>query len=767
MNYLKKSLGFLSAVALTITAIGCDDKIAESDSIPESSVAETTAVESAEPETTTATESDSEPLASPPKKITYEYGKVFSSRDLNPEFDNITAEIALNGDSASCKHSGVAIDGSVVTITQEGIYRLSGKLDDGQIIVNAPDAKVQLILDNADITCSNSSAIYGVDSKKIFVSLAENSVNSLTDGENYTYADESKQEPDACIFSGDSLTINGSGTLNINSSLSGIHGKDDIVITGGNINITSDGDGIKGKDYVAVADGNISIESGEDGIKSTNTSDSSLGYVYIQDGGFSINSAQDGIQAETDLIILDGNFDITSGGGSENSTKTHSDDFGGIGGGMGKGFGGGRFNDNFNRGDFGDMSIPDDFNPQDFENMTPPDGFNQQDFENMTPPDGFNQQDFENMTPPDGFNQQDFENMTPPDGFNQQDFENMTPPDGFNQQDFENMTPPEMQENQTDTTTSTVSTKGLKGGSSVNIIGGEFTVNSASNAVHSENVVISGDKLTLTTGNKGIHADSNIYIDGGEINITNSYEGIEGAVINVSGGDLTVNATDDGFNASDGVTNQDGMGTYSEGVALNISGGNVYVNADGDGLDSNGDMTISGGTVIVDGPTNGGNGALDGNNEIVVTGGTLIAVGISQMAECPGNSSTQYTVSATFDSTQQSGTSVKLVDENGGEIISFTSAKTFDNIIISSPDILKDKTYTFYLDDSESESFTASEIISTIGRQSQMGGGFGGMGGNFGGRDKDDFQPPNNENGESNMPDRKFGGMHKNADTNL
>lgn len=722
-NSLKKSFGFLTAFILTVTTMGCNDKTTESENstIPESSVSESLADETTEVPTTSETEvPDTEPLASPPKKITYEYADVFSDRDLNPDFDNITAEIRLNGNSAVCDNDGVKIENSLVTITKEGVYKFSGTLDDGQIIVNAPDAKVQIILDNADITCSTSSAIYGIDSKKIFISLAENSVNNLTDSKNYTYDDETNQEPDACIFSRDSLTINGTGILNINSGLDGIHSKDDIVITGGNINITSDGDGIKGKDYVAVADGNISINSGEDGIKSTNINDTSSGYVYIQNGGFTINSAQDGIQAETDLIILDGIFDITSGGGSENSTKTHFDDFKGMGG----SFGGGRFNHDNHDFDF----------------------------------------DFDKMTPPDGFNQQDFDSMIPPDGFMPHDDS-----DAISSATTDSTEP----ETKTTDSTSSESTKGLKGGSSVNIIGGEFTVNSADDAVHSANVVISGDNLTLTAGDDGIHADSNIYIDGGTIDITDSYEGIEGAVIKISGGDIKIKSSDDGINASDGVTNQNGMGIYSDSVQLNISGGTVYVNAEGDGLDSNGDMTISGGIVIIDGPTNGGNGALDGNNGIVVTGGTLIAAGSSQMAEYPNNSSIQYTVSATFESTQQAGTSVKLLDENGSEIINFTSAKTFDNIVISSPDILNNKTYTFHLNDTESESFTASEIISTIGRQSAMGGGFGGMHGdeNFGGRgnkgNKSDFQPPTNENGEFEIPEKDFGGMHRNPDENL
>lgn len=718
-NSLKKSLGFLTAAVLTVMEMGCSDKIAE----PENNISESLVTENSIDETkvsVTSANSDSEIIEAEP--LSYSYADVFSNRDLNPDFDSVTAEITLNGISAECNNSGVNIDGSNVIITQEGIYRLSGTLDNGQIIVNAPDSKVQLILDNADITCKTSSAIYGIDSKKIFISLAKNSVNSLTDGENYIYADETSQEPDACIFSGDSLTINGSGTLNINSSLSGIHSKDDIIITGGNLNITSVGDGIKGKDYVAVSDGNINITSGEDGIKSTNKNDNSLGYVYIENGEFIINSAMDSIQAETDLVINGGTFDITSNGGSENATKVHSDmDFGG-----GHGFGG------FDKGEF---TIPDDF-----------------DFNKMTPHEGFDKEKF--------MHHDDSDKMIPPD-----DFDSDMPPEQPDAESSATKT--------TDNSTSSESTKGLNGGTSVKISGGEISVDSADDAVHSNgDVVISGGTLILTAGDDGIHGGSNITISDGAVTITESYEGIEGAVIEVSGGTVKLKSTDDGINVSNG-TPQVGMGTYSESVQLNISGGSVYVDAEGDGLDSNGDMTISGGTVIVDGPVNGGNGALDSNNGITVTGGTLIAVGSSQMAEYPDSTSTQYTVSSTFDSTQKAGTVVKLIDENGSEIINFTSAKTFDNIIISSPDILKDKTYTFYLNDTESESFTANEIISTIGKQSTMGGGFGGgkMGGNFGEHgDRGDFQPPTNENGEFEMPNKNFGDrreMNTIAETNF
>ncbi len=700
----KKTLGFLTLAAFSVVAAGCSGVNVEqsslSDNSAESSANENSSSESSLPEADEMS-----------NNVGGSYSELFSDRDKVPDLDNITAEIKLGGDSAECGGDGVSVDGSVITISKEGVYRISGTLDNGQIVVNADKAKVQLILDNADITCKNSSPIYGADSDKIFISLAENSVNTLTDGSVYTYADKANQEPDACIFSSDSITINGSGTLNINANFAdGIHSKDDVVITGGNINITSVCDGVKGKDYVAVCGGKINMNCGGDGIKSTKKDDTSFGFVYIEGGEFLINSEQDGIQAETELIIADGKLDVTSGGGHENCVKTHNDmDFGG-----GHGFG------------------------------------------------GSDLRDFENMTPPD--------DMTPPDGF---DFGGMTPPD-MNAELTVSSLADTLIENEGNASL-TVSTKGLKGGTLVKISGGNITVDSADDAVHSNgDVGISGGFSTLCAGNDGIHADKTASITDGSVAVTESYEGIEGAVINVSGGVINVSSTDDGFNAADG-TSQGGMGAYSEGVELNISGGFVYVDAEGDGLDSNGNMTISGGTILVNGPTNGGNGALDGNSEIVVTGGLLAAAGSSQMAEYPGEGSTQYSVSAAIGSSQEKDALVTLLDEDGNDIINFKPAKTFDHIVISSPDIEKGQTYTLSIGGSTSSagsyglfenggydgkgtpvgSFTAEDITSFIGRQSIMGGGFGGRGGGK------DFQPATDESGNFVMPDMPGGDFRR------
>ena len=725
-----KTFCFLTAFLAAVSLAGCSTEKPQNSDIEVSTEEVTTTAETTTPATETTTEAEKKPSTA--NSVRKPYNELFSDRDKSAEYSDITAEIKLDGDKVTIEGDGVSSDGGIVTISKEGVYRVSGKLNDGQIIVDADKSKVQLVLDNADITCKNSSPIYGKDSDKIFVTLAENSENTLTDGTSYTFADKQNSEPDACIFSNDSITLNGKGSLNINANFAdGIISKDDIVITGGNVTINSAADGIKGKDYVAINGGKIHIASGQDGIKSTETDDTAFGFVYINGGDISIDATNDGIQAETDTVIHNGNVDITCGGGYENAAPKQND----------FGFGGGF------SGDF-----------------TPPEGF-----ENMTPPDGFSG----NFTPPEGF-----EGVTPPE-----DFEGMTPPEGFDG----GMKPPQRNIQQTAAaaeteTTVSASTKGIKGGLSVEISGGNITVNSADDAIHSNgNITINGGKSSISAGDDGIHADNTLSVSAGVVDITESYEGIEAAVIEISGGETSVIASDDGFNGTDGTTQQGGMGMYSQGVEVNISGGLVHIDAQGDGLDSNGNLTVSGGTVLVNGPENGGNGALDGNGEIFVNGGILVAAGSSGMAESPSEKSTQYSVSAGIGSTQPADTLITLTGENG-DILSFAPSKTFSHIVISTPDIEKGKTYTIKAGGSstaesifglyksggyngkgsEIGSFTADSTVSYIGTQSPMGGGFGGGRGNkggFGGRK--DFQPTTDETGNliiPEMPDFQFRG---------
>lgn len=162
---------------------------------------------------------------------------------------------------------------------------------------------------------------------------------------------------------------------------------------------------------------------------------------------------------------------------------------------------------------------------------------------------------------------------------------------------------------------------------------------------------------------------------------------------------------------------------------LKISGGTLYVNADGDGLDSNGDLIVEGGITIVDGPTNSGNGALDSGSEnggsIVCNGGTIIAIGASGMAESFESDSAQCSFIKTFSGTMSAGTQITITDENGKTIFEHKSAKSFNSVVFSSPDLVLGNTYTITVGD-QTETITIESISNGASSGFGIPGSFGG-----------------------------------------
>ncbi len=655
---------------------------------------------------------------------------LFTDRDLRSDY-TVDTEIRLDGDTASIDGSGAAADGSTVTITDEGVYRLTGTLD-GQIVV-ASEGKVQLVLDGVTITNKEGAAILVTGAKKTFLTLAPGSENVLADGASRSEG----QEDDAVIYSKDGLTINGSGALTVTAAYDkGIVSKDELAVTGGTLTVSSPGTAIKGKDSVAVYDGQITVEAGGDGIKASNDTDEGKGFVCICGGTFTITAAEDAIQAETELIVEGGDITVLAGGGLENA-PVHAGDFG-MGGGMGFGKG---FDRHMTDQTDGEMpSMPDGEMP------AMPDG------EMPSMPDG------EMPAMPDG------EMPTMAEG------EMPAMPNGEM---------PGMTEDTTETGEDTISTKGLKAGTLLYIGAGMVKAEAADDALHSNgSLYITGGTCTIAAGSKGIHADETVEISGGTVDITDSHEGIEAKDILVSGGDVHVVSSDDGFNASDG-SSEGAMGRVVS-CTLEISGGRVYVDAGGDGLDSNGALTVSGGIVLVDGPTNSGNGALDSNDSLTCTGGLLIAAGAAGMAEYP--TGTQETIVMTTSAVQSAETLVTVLDADGNEVLSYAPSKTWSSFIVSTPDLVSGETYTLLLggtstadvtdglytaggyqnDGTEEGSVTLDDTVCFIGTAGSMGGMQGGMMGGRGGFDPDSFTPgemPTDENGESVFPGDHQGGM--------
>lgn len=260
---------------------------------------------------------------------------MFTDRDYRTDYDeDSSVRIQLNGNSATASSDSVQISGTTVTVTEEATYIISGTLDDGMIIVNAPDtAKLQLVLSGVDINSETCAPLYILEADKVFVTLAENSENTLSNGGTFTAIDDNNI--DSVIFSKQDLTLNGYGTLTVVSPAGhGVVAKDDLVITSGTYLVTSASHGLDASDSVRITgETSITVDAGKDGIHAENSDDTSLGFVYISGGIMDIEAEGDGISAGAYMQIENGTFQILAGGGSENGTKEASDSWGGFMGG--------------------------------------------------------------------------------------------------------------------------------------------------------------------------------------------------------------------------------------------------------------------------------------------------------------------------------------------------------------------------------------------------------------------------------------------------
>ena len=550
MSYNKLLAGIISYSLLACAVCGC----------------------AAAPETTT----ESSKASSVSDSITYlDAADMFTKRDKQSDYASEDAtEITLSDSKSTCDSPAVGISDNQITITRAGTYVLSGSLTNGQIVVDASGEKVQIVLKDASINCDTSAALYVKSADKVFVTLAENTSNTLTNTKDFVAIDDNNI--DAVIFSKSDLSLNGSGTLTIHAAYGhGIVSKDDLVITSGTYDITAARHALSGKDSVRIADGVFTLNAKKDGIHSENTDNDEKGFIYIADGTFSITCDSDGMDAE-------------------------------------------------------------------------------------------------------------------------------------------------------------------------------------------ETLQVDGGTITIAAGDDGLHADGDLVLNDGTVTITRSYEGLEGKTVTITGGSYAVTASDDGVNAAGDGTAGDssdsassdsskeqkmpsctppkrpqnssdstempdapksapngngnpepgGMEDATDYNLIQISGGMLTVNAGGDGLDSNGDLTVTGGEIYIDGPVQGGNGALDCSGTATISGGTVIAVGSSGMAENFSSSSTQGSMLVTVSASMISG-EITLQDSNGNSLLSYTPAKSYNSVVISCPKLTSGETYTLLADDTTT-TVTLDSLVKSV-----------------------------------------------------
>ena len=127
-----------------------------------------------------------------------------------------------------------------------------------------------------------------------------------------------------------------------------------------------------------------------------------------------------------------------------------------------------------------------------------------------------------------------------------------------------------------------------------------------------------------------------------------------------------------------------------------LEGGTLTIDAEGDGIDSNGTVTINGGSLVVNGSIQGGNGPLDASGDITITGGTVWALGTSDMLQGFAQGSTQASITANIAGT--AGQTLIILDANGKEVARQTASKDFQAVIMSSADLVDGQTYTIQVE---------------------------------------------------------------------
>lgn len=546
-----------------------------------------------------------------------------------PDLVNAT-KITLSDQNIDVSGEGVEVADGEISIVKGGTYLITGTLSDGNVVVNAPDEEVVLVLDQAEITSSDTSALYVYKSEETTVYLAEGSTNTLTDATSYSYdgeyASEDDDEPNACVYSKSDLVIAGKGTLTVKANYkNGITGKDDLVIENATVTVDAVNHGVTGKDDCIVKNADLTITSTKDALRSTNDSDEEKGNIVVTGSGLKIDSDEDGIQAENILVMNESTCDIKTGNGGNVTKKA---------GNMAMETPG------------ADRMKPD--NSGNNQNSTETSQKNIDKNQNNSGNDQKNTDENEN-------NISDSQDDTSLKGI--KGVQGIVVYSGTYRFDCED---------------DAIHSNGV-----VIIEDGSCEIATGGDAIHADDAVVVEDgNIEINECYEGIEGKT-IDINGGTINIISEDDGINAADGSVSGegGQAPFQAAEGCYvRITGGVTSIDakGDGVDTNGT-LHVSGGELYVSGpENDGnsaLDYDGSASISGGIVAATGYSgmaqNFGSDSTQGS--IMVTFDTAL--------------------------TEASEMEITLTDESGKTLLTYTPAKSYNCVVLSCPELAVGNTY--------------------------------------------------------------------------
>jgi hypothetical protein len=612
-------------------------------------------------------------------------GFEFDEEDFLTTWEETGAtKVALNGTGITVEGEGAAAEGSRLRITAPGTYVLSGTLNQGQVVVKVGSDEEVHLVLNG-VNITNQGA------PAILIEEADRAYVTLADGSVNTLTMTAATAAEAQEAS----DITAEETEDSDDTPDGaIYSKGDLTLNGtGSLKVNGSAEhGIVGRDDLRITDGVFDITAASDAVRGKDL-------IAIHSGEFKIVAGEDAFQSssveEADkgfVVIEGGRFQIKAGAdGLQAETALVIED-----------------------GDF-DIECGGGSASSSAVQKASPEG---KAWNGERPADGTRPQ---RGTPPTG--------VVPvnPEGTEAEPSANSSA----------TLEAEKAAEGETGADTAdATSAKGLKAGAAVVISGGTFAVDSADDGIHSNgSIEIQEGTFKIESGDDGIHADVSVLILGGDVEVRRSYESLEGPQVTIRGGNVSLVSSDDGINTSGE-------------KGLSLEGGFVIVNAEGDGIDLNGSGSMSGGTLLVHGPTSSGNGAMDYNGDFVQSGGLLIAAGSSGMAQGPSASSTELSAQI-FLTNQTAGTLVRVEAEDGTVIAAFRPAKVFSSLVLASPEFVSGETYHVYVGGSSTGEETGGlvacgeasggteavsfEISGSVTQAVQEGASAGGMGGGMSG----------------------------------
>lgn len=579
----------------------------------------------------------------------------------------------------------------------EVIYQLTGSSTAGSLKIYSTH-RFEVLFAGVQLTNKSGPAINIQSKKRVLITLAKGTVNSLADAATYASSNEDQK---ATLFSEGQLVFNGDGTMNVSSVANhGICSDDYIRIISGIINVTSAGkDAIHCNDKLLIEGGKITVSPTGDGF------DCETGFIRMSGGEVvaTITGADaKAIKAETSIFIGAGNATLTLTGAQSKGLKakkliTVSDgtlQFNSSGTvvltASGSGFdpsyctaikcdssvviSGGSIN--ITQTGAGNKGISSD------QNIEISGGT----IHLINSGNGATYVNTSGVT--DSYNA----TCITADG-------NIA------------LTGGTITTSNSGTAGKGISANGtlLIGGEvsgqpvmNITTTGGRFLVSGQDYAlpktIKSDGAMtINNGKITINSANDGIKSETSITINGGSTTIANSTEGVESKFVYINGGELFVTASDDGINTTMGATV--GGTNQNDGSSLYVNGGYIVVSSSkGDAIDSNGNIVFSGGITIVHGPPAAPEEDIDPNGSITVKGGVIIgSTTNSNMNKAFATTSTQYALYAkSTTSTVAANGIFRIQDNTGKEVITFRPVRTAYGFHFSSPEFKQGTTYSVY-----------------------------------------------------------------------